>query len=86
MPTVRTLASVFPGADRLVPQKIYRPPADPDSDDTPLTNPVMFYVVGTKGCGIGCEDALNENFTNLLSSVDAIDCPSSITLWILVST
>ena len=83
--SVRSLASIYPNYDRLVPQRIYRPLITLAGEGTSNTALVMFYVKGPRGCGINCKDALEQRFGELLSPYDNVDCLQTMNLWILVS-
>ncbi|EKM54984.1 uncharacterized protein PHACADRAFT_255247 [Phanerochaete carnosa HHB-10118-sp] len=81
-PTVRNLASVYTGVERLVPQIIYRPPQAQQLAGT-NASPIMFNVLGPRGCGISCLDALNEQFAELQDSDDIIECQRCVVLRIM---
>ncbi|EKM54979.1 uncharacterized protein PHACADRAFT_195008 [Phanerochaete carnosa HHB-10118-sp] len=81
-PTVRNLASVYTGVERLVPQIIYRPPKARQLAGT-NASPIMFNVLGQRGCGINCLDALNERFSELQNSNDIIECYGCMALRIM---
>lgn len=81
-PSVRGLASVFPGADRLVPQRIYRPPVL--SERASACQLVMFDVEGPQGCGVSCEDAIEGCVDGLKGGDEPVKCPPSVKLHILV--
>ncbi|EKM54978.1 uncharacterized protein PHACADRAFT_208517 [Phanerochaete carnosa HHB-10118-sp] len=80
--SVRNLASVYPGAERLVPQVIYRPPQNQELSGTSVS-PIMFYVSDPRGCGISCLDVFSGRFTKLKDPDDLIECQRSMTLRIL---
>lgn len=71
--SVRGIASVFPGANRLVPQFIYKPTV---AYLTRIGNvePIIFYVKGPRGCGINCVDARNGWFGDLTEPDAVVAC------------
>ncbi|EKM49134.1 uncharacterized protein PHACADRAFT_265805 [Phanerochaete carnosa HHB-10118-sp] len=81
--TVLGLASIYPGAEHLVPQMLYHPPQDQELPST-NTSSVMFYVSDLRGCGISCPDALNGRFAELKDANEIIECQSFAFLRILV--
>jgi hypothetical protein len=73
-PNVIQLAGRYPGAELLVPQKIYRPNTQSDVrryvQEVELEEPIMFFMQHPDGCGINCRDAINSKFSRLVDRDD----------------
>lgn len=74
--TVLELASRFPDAHLIVPQKTYRPNTQSDRrryvEEIVLEQPIMFYAQHPEGCGINCKDAMNSKFSRLIDRDDSM--------------
>lgn len=74
--SVLEMASKWPDAAFLMPQRTYRPNTQSDRrryvDEVDLELPIMFYMQHPDGCGINCKDAVNSRFSHLHGRDDAM--------------
>lgn len=74
--SVLDIASRFPDAAFLVPQKVYRPSTQSDRprsvDKFEPEPPIMFLTQHPDGCGINCRDAMNSRSSRLHGRDDSM--------------
>lgn len=74
--SVLDIASRFPDATFLVPQRLYRPNTQSDRrryvEEVDLEPPILFFMQHPEGCGISCKDAVNSRFSRLLGRDDSM--------------
>lgn len=72
--TVLDIASRWPGAQYIVPQRWYRPNTQSDRrryvEEVELEGPIMFYMQHPDSLGISCQDAINSRFSRLYGRDD----------------
>ena len=72
--TVIGIASRYPGADRIIPQKTYRPSTQSDhrryAEEVVRQEPIVFYGSNGETCGIRLSDALSSRFRDLVGRND----------------
>ncbi|EKM50443.1 uncharacterized protein PHACADRAFT_263741 [Phanerochaete carnosa HHB-10118-sp] len=74
--SVLEIASKWPDAAFLVPQRTYRPNTQSDRrryvEEVDLEMPIMFFTQHPDGCGINCKDAINSRFSRLHGRDDSM--------------